>query len=194
MTISVRGTDATYGSITTASRLLNVGLTQNLFLPWVTRNGVLNASAAVTNGNFESGSVTWAEFSSNNVYPIIYSVSQGLPVTPVSGDYAAWMGGLNNEVSYVQQSVTVPANAPYLRFYRWMGSGDAPGYDFGRVKINGTTVLTFDLSQNTSGWVIHSVSLAAYAGQSVTLRFEATTDGSLISSWLLDDVSFSSMP
>jgi hypothetical protein len=170
-----------------------VGLTQGIYLPLIGRNSAPVASVAITNGNFDSGDTAWTDFSSNGVYPIITHAAS-LPVLPYSGSYAAWMGGLPNEVNYVQQQVAVPANAPYLRFYHWMASADAPGFDFGRVKVNGLAVETFDLSKDTNGWVVHTVNLTAYAGQSVSLRFEGTTDGSLNSNWFVDEVSFHSLP
>jgi len=45
-------------------------------------------------------------------------------------------------------------------------------------------------ANNTGGWVPHTVSLAAYAGQTVTLRIETQTNAILSSSLLVDDVTF----
>jgi serine protease len=191
VSITVSGSYVPYGSITTAAKALNVSLSQAVYLPLVNRNSAAFVTSAVANGNFESGRfVSWSEGSAQG-YEIVVSTGG---VTPHGGSWKAWLGGDDNEVAFIQQQVTVPANTPYLIFYHFVSSQDAPGYDFGRVKINGNTVQTIDLAKDTSGWVLYSVNLSAYAGQSVTLRFEATTDVSAVSSWFIDDVGFSSLP
>jgi hypothetical protein len=62
------------------------------------------------------------------------------------------------------------------------------------VVVNGTSVSQYDLCmpQNTGGWVIRSVNLGAYAGQSVLLGFRVATDGSENSNLFVDSVSFQS--
>jgi hypothetical protein len=114
-------------------------------------------------------------------------------VTPHSGEWAAWLGGDNNEVAYVRQSVTIPANAATLRFWMWIASEDYCGFDFGGVLINNTTVDQFDLcgAADTNGWVQRSVDLSAYAGQTVALQIRVETDPSLNSNLFIDDVALS---
>lgn len=115
-----------------------------------------------------------------------------MPVTPHGGNWAAWLGGANDETAYVQQQVTIPPSAPVLRYWYWIGSEDGCGYDYAWVRVNGTAVQTHNLcsDNNTSGWAQGSVNLGAYAGQTVQLRFHITTDSSLNSNFFLDDVSF----
>ena len=61
----------------------------------------------------------------------------------------------------------------------------------GRVRINTTDIKSYNLcsSNATTNFVQGTVSLAAYAGQTVTLRFRATTDASYSSSFYIDDVA-----
>ncbi len=147
-------------------------------------------SSSIVNPGFESGPTGWIEYSAQG-WPLI--LSSGFPsgVTPRSGSWAVWLGGADSETAYIQQQVTIPPSAPVLRYWYWIASQDICGYDFARVRVNGTAVQTYDLcsSNNTGGWVQGSVNLGSYAGQLVQLRFEVTTDSSLNSNFFLDDVS-----
>ncbi len=146
-----------------------------------------------TNPGFESGATGWTEFSSNGFTLITNS---GLPVVPHGGSWLAWLGGASNETSYVQQQITVPTSNTYLSYWHWIDSADLCNYDFAYVKVNGTSVHTYNLcsSTNTGGWVQKTVNLASYSGQTVMVRVEVTTDGSLTSNLFLDDFSFQAAP
>jgi C1A family cysteine protease/predicted secreted protein len=160
-----------------------------IFLPLVLRDViVLPPGGGIVNGDFEGGSTVWTEYSYQGYYPIITSAP---PITPHSGSYATWLGGADDETSYVEQQVTISSSAPYLVYWHWIASDDTCGYDFGGVLINGTAVDSYNLcsANNTSGWVTHSVNLSAYAGQSVTLQIRAETDSSVNSNLFVDDVS-----
>jgi len=145
----------------------------------------------ISNGGFESGRTVWTEYSSHG-WSLIINSGFPISVTPHSGSWAAWLGGDYDDISYIQQQVTVPSTCPYLAFYHWIASSDTCGYDFGTTRINGTVVDTVNLCSltDTGGWVLKSINLSAYSGQSVTLQIGATTDESLNSNWFIDDVSF----
>ena len=143
----------------------------------------------IVNGNFESGSTGWTEFSTHG-WDIIVTNFPGT-ITARSGSYAAWLGGDFDDISYVQQQVTISPSTPYLIYYHWIASEDTCGWDFGGVLVNGAPVDVYDLcdSEDTGGWVKHSVNLSAFAGQLVTIQIRAETDASLNSNLLIDDVS-----
>lgn len=143
----------------------------------------------IVNGDFESGSTGWTEFSTHGWEIIVNSFPPG--VTARSGSYAAWLGGDIDDISLVQQQVTISAGAPYLVYWHWIASSDFCGYDFGGVMIDSSVVDVYDLctTTNTGGWVQHSVNLSAYVGQSVTLQIRAETDSSVNSNLFVDDVS-----
>jgi hypothetical protein len=151
--------------------------------------GVNLAPLDVTNGDFESGPVSWDEYSTHGWDLIVTSFPTG--VVPHGGSWAVWLGGDYDDVSYIQQQVIVPSDSPSLIYWHWIASADACGYDFGSVTVNGSPIDQYDLcsSGNTGGWVEHSVDLSAYAGQSVSLQLRAETDGSLNSNLFIDDVS-----
>jgi hypothetical protein len=52
-----------------------------------------------------------------------------------------------------------------------------------------TTLATYSNLNHASGYVSHSFSLAAYAGQTVTLKFVGAEDVSLQTSFVLDDIT-----
>ncbi|MEW6600999.1 MAG: S8 family serine peptidase [Nitrospirota bacterium] len=145
---------------------------------------------AIPNGNFESGRTIWTEFSTHG-WPLIVTPPD-LIVDPHGGSWGVWLGGDYNETSYIQQQVTVSSACPYLVFYHWIASEDICGYDYGTTRINGTVVDTVNhcSSNNTGGWVVKSINLSSYSGQTVTLQIRSVTDGSLNSNWFIDDVSF----
>ncbi len=172
-----------------AALQLTAGLNRRTYLP-VVYKAYPGPVSGIINPGFESGQTGWTEYSALG-FPLI--LSSGFPsgVTPRSGNWAAWLGGANNETAYIQQQVTIPPSAPVLRYWYWIGSQDACGYDFASVRVNGVAVQTYNLclSNNTGGWVQGSVNLGSYAGQLVQLRFHVTTDSSLNSNFFLDDVS-----
>ena len=178
------GCSGTGTCIVTMSTAQSVTATFNL-----SANGIIN-------GDFESGTTGWTEFSSNG-WPVIYSCadpSQCNDITPHSGIYLAWLGGDFDETSYIQQQVTIPSSAPYLVYWQWIGSDDYCGSynDYANVLINSNLEDKYDLCAGTStiDWVPHSINLSAYAGQSVTLKIGVVMDSSYLSNLYVDDVSF----
>ncbi|MGC9025863.1 MAG: hypothetical protein ACP5NB_13715, partial [Chloroflexia bacterium] len=149
----------------------------------------------LSNGDFEQGPVVWTQYSQNGRDLILNGGWPGT-VTPRSGVWAVWEGGDDNEVCYIQQQAFVPTATPYFRYYHWIASQDACGYDFAYVRVNDTTVDQYSLcsANNTGGWVAHVVNLSAYANQCVTVQIRVETDSSLNSNLFIDDVAFQSTP
>jgi hypothetical protein len=144
------------------------------------------------NGDFEQGGTGWEKYSAHG-WTIIVNSFLPNSVTAHSGSYAAWLGGYLDDISYIQQQVTIPTASPYLTYYHWIGSNDICGYDFGKVLVNGTVVEVYNLCApaNTGGWVKHALNLGAYAGQNVTFQIRVETDYSNNSNLFVDDVTFS---
>ncbi len=148
-------------------------------------------AGTVPNGGFESGPVLWNEYSQRGFDLILHRNDLGAP--PHQGNWAAWLGGLHNEVAYIEQQVTVAASKPYLSFWHIIASEEPScGPDFGRVLIGGDVVALYELcaGNETGGWTKQVINLKAYKGQTVNLRFRILTDGSDYSSWYLDTVGF----
>lgn len=146
----------------------------------------------VQNPGFENGpDGTWTESSTNfgGTGSLIY-LGADSPVAAYEGDWLAWLGGTDDEVSRLDQTIDIPANAQ-LRFYYAMGSADQCGWDFFRIFVGSDEIYTFDLCQEnaTSVWEAVTLDLSAFGGQRQTLRFEVTLDSSLNSNLFLDNVS-----
>lgn len=142
------------------------------------------------NGDFEQGHKIWEEYS-NHGYDIIYPKDE-ISVTPHGGNWAAWMGGTNNVVETLNQTVLVPADHPYLSFWHWIISTDACEKDFVYVYIGNDRIDKHDLcyDHNTNGWAQKVYDLRAYSGQNVNLKISVETDATIISSIYLDDFEF----
>ena len=142
----------------------------------------------VANGGFEDGASGWS----------------GDTGTIGSGGYAArsgvnkaWLVGYGQaRTERIEQQVTVPSDGASLDF--WMRvvtqeSSTSTAYDRMQVQVvaNGsTTVLgTWSNLHRSNDYVQRSVSLDAFAGQTVTLRFIAAEDSSLATAFLIDDVT-----
>jgi hypothetical protein len=146
---------------------------------------------AILNPGFELGdNGDWTTYSQGN-YQTIYQ-STGAH----SGNWLAWLGGADNEIGYVEQTVYVPADKPYLTLWLWIYSEDVCGYDYMSYLANSTPFFNYSLcaQNNTNGWVPHAMDLSAFAGGPVTIQVRATTDSSDQSSLYLDDFAFSASP
>ncbi|UCC61826.1 MAG: hypothetical protein JSV36_13650, partial [Anaerolineae bacterium] len=139
---------------------------------------------------------SWIESSTHGLPLILHA--DDLIVTPHSGSWAVWLGGDYNETAYIEQNVTVPSSSPYLSYYHWIASQDICGYDYdyGWVKINGSTVRTYELcdGNDTNGWDYETVDLSSYAGQTVELQIGMYADIVFNSNWFIDDVAFQTSP
>jgi serine protease len=179
-----------------ALRSLNINYTDSIYLPIITKQlPPPPPQNPILNPGFESGAASWTKYSTHG-WPVIMNAGFPGTVAPHTGSWAAWLGGDYDDISYVQQQVTVPASTPHLTYWHWIASQDICGFDYGGVLVNGTVVDQYDLcdDNDTHGWVKHSVNLAAYAGQSVTIQVRVETDNLLNSNLFVDDFSFAATP
>lgn len=179
--------------IVDAYQVLRILVTDFVYLPLIAKSDPPAPIISITNPGFESGTAGWGEYSTHG-WPVI--INSGLPKGSHNGSWAAWLGGDYDDVSFVQQQVTVPASTPHLTYWHWIDSADVCSFDYGDVLVNGVVVDTYDLcdATNTGGWVKHSVNLSAYAGQVVTFQVRVETDSSLNSNLFVDDFFFASNP
>jgi len=148
-------------------------------------------SSALLNGDFEAGlDGSWTESSSNG-YTLVLTPVEGLPVTPNSGNWAAWLGGADFEISVLSQRIKVPDNALTLSFWYWIGSEDECGYDFAGVLLGTQIVKEYNLCGNTDKWVQNTFDITGFRGQTQDLIFKVVTDEMLNSNFFLDDVVLS---
>ena len=145
---------------------------------------------ALTNGGFESGQTGWTGTSG----PITNNT--GRPAH--SGTWKLWLGGNGTTASENEsQTFAVPATAtsPTLTYWIRIDTSETTTttqYDKATVSLNGVTVHSYsNLSTPKSSWVQKSIDLTAYKGTNVTLKFAATEDSSLQTSFVIDDVATS---
>jgi hypothetical protein len=170
----------------------------NYNLYWQTLDVAFNASCGlISDGNFENGppaASRWTEWSDTGCEWIADPTS-AWGISAYNGTYAFWTGGYCDGVassSYVQQSVYFPSCAKTLsfwtNFYRVSADDPIPD-DLFTASINGITVFSQYMTQANNtfpNWEKQSVDVSDYAGQTVTLRFEGASTGSLTGNVLVD--------
>jgi serine protease len=152
------------------------------------------AAQLLGNPGFETG--TAAPWLSSGV------INKSTTEPPHSGIWDAWLGGPSgfsrNEALF--QTVSIPTGCTSYVFGFWMHIDTAEttstaANDTLQVQVlsNGestvTTLASFSNLNAASGYAQYSYNLAAYAGQSVRLRFLEISNGSLQTSFVVDDTS-----
>lgn len=158
----------------------------------------------VSNGSFETGHQGWNESTQN--YNIQYDglVTNQQIIKSRSGSYYVWFGGADAEISDIKaiseisQTVTVPANAPYLRMYYLAKSNDyciktgVNYWDYAQVLVNDVVLTKIELCEKktVSTWTALTFDLSSYKNKSTKITIKTISDHSLISSFWVDDVGF----
>ena len=145
------------------------------------------------NPGFESGAVNWTQTSG------VIDSSTGRPAR--TGSWKAWLCGYGTtHTDYVYQTVTIPSTATSAVLSFWVRIDSAEtttsiAYDKLNVQVstNGgstyTTLATYSNLNKNSTYVQKSFDLTAYRGLSVRVRFYATEDSSLQTSFVVDDTA-----
>ncbi|MFD2768692.1 M4 family peptidase, partial [Micromonospora eburnea] len=144
--------------------------------------GCTGAGQKLGNPGFESGNTVWSTTSG----VIGQYGSSGQPTH--GGTWNAWMDGYGStHTDTLSQSVSLPAGCTSYNFSFWLHidsseSTTTTAYDKLTVQVlnsSGTvlaTLATYSNLNKAAGYSQKSFSLAAYAGQTVTLKFTATED------------------
>lgn len=156
------------------------------------------SSQLLLNPGFESGrNGQWVESSSGGYNIVDNTVSPAAR----TGNWKAWLGGYNSANDTLYQQVAIPAgSAPVLTFYLRIDSAelvDGTPWDYLNVRVRSTTgtllgtLATFtDEHKNAyASYGLVTLSLSSFAGQTVRVCFETTTDTADVSSFLLDDTA-----
>jgi hypothetical protein len=148
----------------------------------------------LTNGGFETAITPWV-LSGNAYYTANGSYPHG-------GTGYAYLGNVNNANGNFYQQISIPSGgSPSLTFWLNVTSSETTTttqYDKLYVEVTNTsgtvlsTLATFsNLNKTTAGNYSQKgpYSLAPWAGQTVRIRFRGTTDGSLVTTFRIDDAS-----
>ncbi|MEZ4681551.1 MAG: trypsin-like serine protease [Caldilineaceae bacterium] len=146
----------------------------------------------IRNGNFDTGrNGDWQERSKQG-YPLIVNA---LPVPTQNGGFAAWLGGTDREISRLSQSVALPERDQlYLIFsYQLRSTEVRCNRDQARLFFNNKRLFTRNLciQQETADWEEVAIDISHYAGTERTIQFYTKTNGTRLSSWLIDNVYLS---
>lgn len=143
------------------------------------------------NPGFESGATVWTQTSG------VIDSSSGRPAR--TGSWKAWLNGYGTtRTDTLSQSVTLPASGTKtLSFYLRIDTAESGSTAYDRLQVQvvsggtTTTLATYSNVNATSSYALKSFSLAAYAGRTVTIRFNGTEDSTLQTSFVIDDTSVS---
>ncbi|WP_433318446.1 M28 family peptidase [Micromonospora chersina] len=203
VTVSFSPSSVTSGGSATMTVSASATATTGTFTITVTGAGSVTRSAAYTltvtgtggctggqligNSSFESGSAPWT--ASSGV--ITNSSSQAAR----TGSYKAWLDGYgSSHTDTLSQSVSIPAGCSSYTLSFWLHIDTAEtttsvAYDKLTVQVGSTTLATYSNLNAASGYAQRSFNLAAYAGQTVTLKWTGVEDASLQTSFVIDDVT-----
>ncbi|NUR27173.1 MAG: hypothetical protein HOV83_15230 [Catenulispora sp.] len=157
--------------------------------------GGCTAAQLLGNPGFETGSAApWTASSG-----VINSDVASEPAA--SGKWDAWMDGYgSSHTDTLAQKVAVPSGCTTATFTFYLHIDTAEtttttAYDKLNVQVlnsAGTVVATLATYSNlnkASGYVPHTFNLAAYVGQTISLKFTGTEDSSLQTSFVVDDTA-----
>jgi hypothetical protein len=147
----------------------------------------------VVNGGFEGSVSPWT---------LSGHATRTTGATPHGGAAYLMLANVNNAKGAAYQQITVPSGAaPTLSFWLNVTSSEttpSQSNDTLVVEIRNTagtllqTLVTYsNLDRGTAGVYIQrgGFNLSAYAGQTIRVQFRTSSNGSLITSFLVDDVS-----
>ncbi|HET7431176.1 MAG TPA: hypothetical protein VFJ89_06700 [Nocardioides sp.] len=145
--------------------------------------GTGTPSERVVNGSFESGNASW-------------SLGSGAAVVTThayAGTHSLLVGGTTSSTQSATQQVTVPTGASSqtltFRTYVTTSESGTTAYDRLNVQANGTTLKSYSNASTKGSWFATTLDLSAYAGQTITLKFQAVNDSTLPTSFNVDVVS-----
>jgi hypothetical protein len=145
--------------------------------------GTGTPSERVVNGSFESGNASW-------------SLGSGAAVVTTrayAGTHSLLVGGTTSSTQSATQQVTVPTGASSqtltFRTYVTTSESGTTAYDRLNIQANGTTLKSYSNASTKGSWFATTLDLSAYAGQTITLKFQAVNDSTLPTSFNVDVVS-----
>ncbi|SCF26168.1 Zn-dependent amino-or carboxypeptidase, M28 family [Micromonospora viridifaciens] len=153
----------------------------------VTGTGGCTGGQLIGNSSFESGTAPWTASSG------VITNSSGQAAR--TGSYKAWLDGYGtSHTDTLSQSVTLPAGCSSYTLSFWLHIDTAEttsstAYDKLTVQVGTTTLATYSNLNAAAGYTQRTFNLAAYAGQTVTLKWTGVEDVYLQTSFVLDDVT-----
>ncbi len=151
---------------------------------------VIDVATLLQNGDFELG----RDGSWQNDYLLAEAYQFAEYTIPYSGNWSAFMGGVNGFADSISQVITLPSGASdlTLSYHYFIQSVETQcQWDRAEVRLNQVVIETHGLctATNTAGWAMNSINLDDFAGQEVNLQFYVETDHLFNPSlFLIDDI------
>jgi hypothetical protein len=186
-------TAATYSVTVTAKD--TTGASGSASFTWTisAASGGCTATQLIGNPGFETGAISpWT-----STADVLNNDTTDEPAH--SGSWDAWLDGYGTtHTDTLAQTVTIPSTCTTATFSFWLHIDTAEttkttAYDTLTVQVlnsSGTvlgTLATFSNLNAATGYTQHSYNVAAYVGQTITLKFTGKEDSSLQTSFVDDD-------
>lgn len=193
----ISGTPTTSGSSSvTVTATDSTGPSGTTSFTWTVSTvggGGCTSAQLLGNPGFETGSASPWTASSKVVY-------SGTKEPARTGSYDAWLDGYGtSHTDTLSQAVSLPTGcANYtFSFYLHIDTAETGSTVYDTLKaqvLNSsgtvlTTLATYSNANAASGYTQRSFSLAAYAGQTVTVKFTGVEDSQLQTSFVIDDTA-----
>ncbi|KAA2266532.1 M4 family peptidase [Solihabitans fulvus] len=138
------------------------------------------------NPGFESGNTVWT--ASSGV------IGQNGSQQPAhGGTWNAWLDGYgSSHTDTLSQSVAIPAGChATLTYYLHIDTAEtgSTAYDKLTVTSGTTTLASYSNVDAASGYVLRTVDVSSFAGQTLALKFTGVEDSSLQTSFVIDDAA-----
>ena len=159
----------------------------------VTVGTVVPPPNIVSNGGFEGSASPWAVTS--GVWCTNATCSGQ---TAHAGTGFLWLDGYGSaHTDSASQSITIPAGktSASLTFWLHINTAETGSTAYDKLTVAATsgstttTLATYSNVNAATGYVQKTISLSAYIGKTITLKFTGVEDGSLATSFVLDDVA-----
>ncbi len=185
----ISGTPTTVASYSvTATAQDSASHTGSATFAWnITNASSCTPAQLLGNPGFETGSAAPWTTTAGVVNP------NGAGETSHSGTYYAWLDGYGTtHTDTASQTVTVATGCTAaLTFFLHIDTAETTTttqFDKLTVSVNGTTKATYSNLNHNTGYVLVSIPLSGITG-SVALKFSATEDSSLQTSFVIDDAA-----
>jgi hypothetical protein len=175
----ISGTPTTAGSNSvTVTAKDTTGATGSATFTWTISSGSgCTAAQLLTNGGFETGSISpWTSTSG-----VLADTAEGVPAQ--AGSYLAWLDGYGAaHTDTLAQTVTIPATCKSATFTYWVEVNSTTTNTSNKLVLevlnsSGTveqTTTVATAANNGSHYVEFSTNLGAYIGQKITVKFIGT--------------------
>ncbi len=185
---------ATVGTATVTVTGTSGSLTHSTTVSLTVSSGSTGSTQLLANTSFES-TASWTASSG------VICATGCSGETAHTGAGFAWLDGYGStHTDTVSQSVAIPSGktSATLQYYLHIDTAEtttSSKYDTLTVQVlnsSGTvlsTLATYSNLDAASGYVSHTANLAAYIGQTVTIKFTGKEDSSLQTSFVIDDVT-----